>query len=197
MTVDLTEQNNLINKFKTELGMNITATYDIVLNIEIEGIKDEVVKYSPGLSIEVGNKTSKISGDNNVSDAISTNTKEFIAKNVNKNLVIILSIIAVISLLRIMYLTLFTREIATIKNTYKSEINDILRSYQDKMVMVNSRPQIDNEDLIEIENIEELIKLSEELFKPILCYENDDETETEFIIMSEDAVYKYITKKII
>ena len=177
--------------------MNVSAKYDIILNLEIEGIKDEAVKYSPGLSIEVGNKTSKITGDNNVSDAISTNTKEFIVKNVNKNLVIVLSVIATISILRILYLMFFTKEIAAIKNTYKSEINDIIRSYQDKMVMVNSKPQIDNENLIEIENIEELIKLSEELFKPILCYENDDETETEFIIMSEDAVYKYITKKII
>ena len=194
--VNLEEQNALINKFKQELDMQISSKYDIVLNIEIEGITQGKVKFSPSLSIEIGSKTTKISGENNVSETVSTSSDgSNMLNEVNMKELILYSIIAGVAFIRIIYLTFFTVELSVMKNSYKSEINYIMRSYQDKMVVVNSSPQIEGKNVIGIENIDELIKLSEELYKPILCYENEDETETDFIVISDDTVYIYVVKK--
>lgn len=194
--INLAEQNALINKFKQELDMQITSKYDVVLNIEIEGITQGKAKFSPSLSIEIGSKTTKITGDNNVVETLSTTSDNSnILNEVNTKQLVIYGLIAAVAFLRIIYLAFFTVELSVMKNSYKSEINYIMRSYQDKMVAVNSSPPIDGKNVIGIENVDELIKLSEELYKPILCYENDEETETDFIVISDDTVYIYVVKK--
>ena len=194
--VNLAEQNALINKFKQELDMQITSKYDVVLNVEIEGITQGKAKFSPSLSIEIGSKTTKITGDNNVQETLSTTSDNtHMLNEVNKKQLILFALVGIVAFIRIIYLAFFTVELSVMKNSYKSEINYIMRSYQDKMVVVNNSPQIDGKNVIGLDNVDELIKLSEELYKPILCYENEEETETDFVVISDDTVYIYVVKK--
>ena len=197
--VDIGPLNQLINDFKTSQDMTISSVYDIILNVEVEGVSKEKITYSKMISIEIGSKTTKIVGDNNVTEKITVDSSaitEPISVGRDKIVfIVILSIIICISIIRIIYLLFFTEELIVIKNEYKAMINEIIRSCQDKIVVVNNLPEYENKHIIEVDYIEELVKLSEELYKPILCYENDEETVTQFIVVSDETVYKFIIKK--
>jgi hypothetical protein len=176
--------------------MQISATYDIILNVEIEGVSKEKISYSPNISIEIGSKTTKITGANNRVDNMSVDSVEEVnLEGNNLKYVIVLGIIAALALIRVIYLLFFTDELVVIRNVYKAEINEIIRSCQDKIVVVNNLPEFENKHVIEVDYIEEIVKLSEELYKPILCYENDEETVTQFIVVSDETVYKFIISK--
>lgn len=194
--VDLQPYNELINNFKIQQDMQISSTYDVILNVEVEGASDEPINYSSGISIEVGSKTTKIVGENNKLETITVDTTEKIDLGENNTwIIVVLSVIAGIAIIRLFILIFFTEELAVIRNVYKAEVNEIIRSCQDKIVVVNNLPDFENKHDIKVDNIDELIKLSEELYKPILCYENDEETVTQFIVMSEETVYKIIINK--
>ena len=194
--IDLNPLNELINNFKVAQDIQITSVYDVVLDIEIEGVTNEAIHYSPKVSIEIGGKTTKITGENNRVEQITVDLdNELVLTESQKVYVVILSIIILIAIIRLIYLNFFTEEMLIIKNEYKASINEIIRNCQDKIVVVNNLPEYSNKHIIEIDDIEELIKLSEELYKPILCYENDEETSTQFIVTSDETVYKFIIYK--
>jgi len=164
---------------------------DITLNIEIEGLSNEKLKFNPKVSVELGNKTTKISGEKNAQNGSNNTGKEAKVSENNKIYAVVLVMVAIYAGFRILYLLFFTQEVLVIKNHYKGKINDIIRSYQDRIVLIKDMPQLSNKALINVDNIDEIAKLSEELYKPILCYENEQETETLFVIMSEDTAYVY------
>lgn len=194
--VDVQPLNQLINNFKLEQDMLISSTYDITLNIEIEGVSREKISYSPNISIEIGGKTTKINGENNRNDNMTVDSVEQVnLEGDNLKYVIVLGIISLLAIIRLIYILFFTDELVVIKNVYKAEVNEIIRSCQDKIVVVNNLPIFENKHVIEVDYIEEIVKLSEELYKPILCYENDDETVTQFIVVSDETVYKFIIYK--
>lgn len=194
--VNLAPLNELVNNFKAQQEMQISSKYDVVLKVEIEELTKEKVTYSPKVSIEIGGKTTKITGDSEMLDHVSTTSIESYS-NDEKNVYvsIVFGLIAVYAICKIGYLLFFTEELMVIKNKYKSEINEIIRNYQDKIVMVTDLPEIRDKTIITVFNIEEIAKLSEELYKPILCYEDEKETCTDFIVVSDDVVYKFKINK--
>ena len=189
--VDLEPLNKLIADFKATQDLQINSRYDITLNIEIEGLSNEKLKFNPKVSVELGNKTTKISGEKNAQNGSNNTGKEAKVSENNKIYAVVLVMVAIYAGFRILYLLFFTQEVLVIKNRYKGKINDIIRSYQDRIVLIKDMPQLSNKALINVDNIDEIAKLSEELYKPILCYENEQETETLFVIMSEDTAYVY------
>ena len=80
------------------------------------------------------------------------------------------------------------------KNTYKLELNKILRICQDKIVQVSSPLQIRGDELVEVKDFQEIIKLSEELAKPILCYISKQEEEALFAVITNGVLYRYVLK---
>ena len=194
--VNLKPLNDLINNFKQQLDMTISSRYDIVFDVQIDGVTKETINYAPSVSIEVGSKTTKIIGDNDRSDNMTVDSVEEIrVEGNNLKYIIILGVIILIALIRLIRIIFFTEELAVIKNVYKTEVNEIIRAFQDKIVVVNNIPKFEDRTTINVDNIEQLIKVSEELFKPVLCYENDDETITQFIVVSDETVYKFIIYK--
>ena len=193
--VDLEPFNKLIADFKASQDMQLNSRYDITMNIEITGLTNETLKYSPKISIELGNKTTKVTVDKKNANSSSANSKEVKVSKNSGLYAAILVIVAIYAGFRVIYLLFFTEEVLVIKNQYKGQVNDILRSYQDRIVLIKDMPQLTNKAIINLDNIDEIAKLSEELYKPILCYENDQETQTQFIIMSEDTAYVYKIKE--
>ena len=194
--IDLTPYNELINNFKLQQDMQISSTYDVILDVKVEGASLEPMEYSTRISIEIGSKTTKIIGETNKVETVSAETTEKIEiEEDNSGTIIVLCVIAGIAFIRLIVLVFFTEELSVVKNVYKAQVNEILRSCQEKIVIVNNLPDFENKHSIILDDIDELIKLSEELYKPILCYENDEETCTQFIVMSDETVYKFIINK--
>lgn len=196
ITLDLKELNELIKEFEQEMGMNLDAIYVVVLQVETKTtIQEQEVKntYSTGISIELANKTTRVEGEKNKED-IEYVSKEVDAQEEQNVFFVIMNIVIFIIGLYILYYVLKAKTTNRVKNEYRQELNKILRICQDKIVQTKSRPEIDMKNIVEVKDFAEIIKVSEELFKPILYWSNNEKEEAWFIVMSNQVSYRYILK---
>ena len=197
LNLDLKDKNELLNQFKQQMGMTIDAKYTITLKVDIKTNveqKDIQDNYTSAIQLDLAEKTTKITGDNDKEDSeyISKEYKVNGAKNV---IIIILDIILLgISIILIRYATR-SRTANRVKNEFRIELNRILKICQDKIVQVSTRPNDSAESVVLVKDFGEIIKLSEELFKPILYYYDTDKEEAWFSIMSGGITYRYILKR--
>lgn len=198
INLNLKKQNDLVKQFEQEMGMNLDAKYIIMLeiktNTDIEGEKVENVSIS-SINLDLAEKTTKIEGENNKED------KKYISKKIEEELqfnvvgIVISIILVVIAIIIIRYITKKTSSINHIRNEYRQELNRILRLCQDKIVQVSTQIDIKNERIIDVKDFGEIIKVSEELFKPILYWSAKDREEAWFSVVSNNITYRYILKK--
>ena len=85
--------------------------------------------------------------------------------------------------------------IVSVRNEFKYELNRLLRICQDKIVEVSTRPNDEKREIVFVKDFGEIVKISEELFKPILYYKKNEENEAWFTVVSEKTSYRYILKK--
>lgn len=197
LKLDLTEQNNLVKDFETEMEMSLDANFIVALIVETNTVVEgESIsnKYTKSVTINLAEKITKLTGDNNLEE------KEFISKeyetqdNINVPYLVVNVVILIISVF--LFKSVIKREpINIIKNEYRQELNRILRLCQDKIVQASINPIIDKENIIDVKDFSEIIKLSEELFKPILYWFSEENEEAEFSVISDNLVYRYILKK--
>ena len=194
--IDLKSKNEMLNDFKQKMGMNIDAKYIITLKVKVNtNIEENEVNsdYQSIVQINLAEKTTKISGENNKEES------KYISKEYNvsveKNIYIIIFdiILIVISIIILIYLRGF--KIANnITNEYRKELNKILKLCQDKIVQVNTNPN-ENDNIIDVKDFEEIVKVSEELFKPILYYFDNENQEAIFCVITGKITYRFILKR--
>lgn len=195
--VDLKEKNNLVKQFEQEMSMNIDAKYviklevSILTNVDGQEIKN---KYTSTINFDLAEKTTKVTGDNNKEEQKYI-SEQITEKVYYKTSPIILSIVLdIISIAILRYVCCRTRPMNKIKNEYRQELNRILRLCQDKIVQVSTQIDIRNEKIIDVKDFGEIIKVSEELFKPILYWSAKDKEEAWFYVVSNNVTYRYILK---
>ena len=196
--IDVKTYNSEVNEFKQTLGMDVDAKLIVKLIVKTTTTVDnkEVFNtYTSNVEIELGEKVTNITG-NLIDEQPGYIVKDTIEKTSgNKILVSIINIpLLLVSIYVMYYITFKTKSAHNIKNTYKLELNKILRACQDKIVSISKAPNINEETVVEVKEFGELIKLSEELFKPILYWPLQDKQEAWFCVMSNYAVYRYILK---
>lgn len=197
VNVDLKQKNKLLQEFKQQMGMSIDANYIIYLCIDLNtNVEDKEIniKYEPLLQIELANKTTKITGENYKEDSEYISKEYQLNKNMNKVRIVIYGTLIIIAICILKYLSKF-RTTNIVKNEFRQELNRILKICQDKIVQVSNKPVADEEDTVSVKDFGEIVKVSEELFKPILYYYDDKEEEAWFCVMASKIVYKYILKK--
>lgn len=196
--LNLKEQNDLVKDFEQKMGMTIDAKFvvslEITTNTKIEQ-EDVTNKYNPTISIDLGQKTTTIKGDNNKENTeyIATQVQEY--KKVNIIEVIFYSCMFIASIIMIIYIYTKTEKSNRIKNEFRQELNRILRLCQDKIVKVSNNIDINKTSIIDVKDFGEVMKLSEELFKPILYWYSNEKEEAWFYVMSNHVTYRYILKK--
>ena len=198
LKLDLRDENALVKQFEQELGMNIDAKYIVMLEIKTNtSVEGEKVsnKYVSSVNIDLAEKTTKINGENNKED------KKYISKQVEEQVkfnvmsIIIALALDVLAIIIIRYITNKTSSTNRIRNEYRQELNRILRLCQDKIVQVNTQYDMKNERIVDVKDFGEIIKVSEELFKPILYWSAKDREEAWFSVVSNHVTYRYILTK--
>lgn len=197
LNLNLKEQNNLVKKFEQEMGMNVEAKYIIKLEVKIStNIEEQDVKstHVSTISTDLAEKTTKISGENNKED------KKYISKQITEQIqyntfsIIISIVLDIIAIAILRYVFKKTKPMNRIRNEYRQELNRILRLCQDKIVQISTQIDIKNEKIIDVKDFGEIIKVSEELFKPILYWCAKDKDEAWFCVVSNHITYRYILK---
>lgn len=197
LKLNLSSQNDLVKQFEKQMGMTIDAKFILTLNVNtttiVEG-KSVTNKYTTPISIDLGKKTTSILGENDKEETQYI-SKEIEVTNNNQEIQIVISLIVLfLSVLIYKYILTKTQPINKIKNIYKYELNRILRLCQDKIVQVSTQPDVTATTIIDVKDFGEIIKVSEELFKPILYWASKDIDEAWFYVMSNSVTYRYILK---
>lgn len=196
LSLDLKDKNNLLKEFKQELGMSITAKYLITLKVNIQSnIEDKPIdiNYESTINISLADKTTKITSDNKKEE------KGFISKEYNVNssekvFIIVIDIIVIIIALAILKFVIKAKSTNRIKNEFRQELNRILKICQDKIVQINTKPHDLPENIVYVKDFGEIVKVSEELFKPILYYFDTENEEAWFSVITGNTTYRYILK---
>lgn len=195
--LDLKEQNQLVKDFETEMGMTLDAKYIVTLTVKtdtnVDGT-DANNEYKSSIEIDLGKKTTTISGENNLEQnrQISKQYEENGKINVFSLIVYIVMLIFSIYV----FVKIFNKQtINIVRNGYRQELNKILRICEEKIVQVSSDPVTGKENVIDVKDFGEMIKVSEELFKPILYWYCEEDEEAHFYVLSDDMTYRFVLEK--
>ena len=196
LNLDLKDKNNLLKEFEQELGMSISTKYTVILKVRMQTDIEEDqldVSYEPTIQIDLGEKTTKIIGENNKED------KQFISNEYQVNgarniVIIILDIIIIIISIGVLRYMVKAKATNRVKNEFRQELNRILKICQDKIVQISSKPHDLPENVVYVKDFGEIFKVSEELFKPILYYFDNEKQEAWFSVMTGGTTYRYILK---
>lgn len=196
--LDLKEKNDLVKDFEQKMGMTVDAKYIVVLEITTDTkIQEENVnnQYNSSISIDLGQKTTTIKGENNKENTeyITTQVKEEAKVNIVE--IIFYCCMFVLGIVIIVYINTKTEKANRIKNEFRQELNRILRLCQDKIVKVSNNVDISQTNIIDVKDFGEVIKLSEELFRPILYWYSNEKDEACFYVMSNHVTYRYVLRK--
>lgn len=196
MPIDVNKYNSEINNFEKTLGMSITANFNVKLKVNIDGkIEDTVINdnYVSDIQIELGEQTTQITGK--LQDETGDTLYNISTSHKNNRVLIILNITAIIiSCIWLKYILTKTTNMNTVRNNYRLELNRILKSCEDKIVKLSQAVDLEGKEIIEVNDFGELIKLSEELFKPILYWYSNETEEAEFFVITNNVIYRYILK---
>lgn len=194
---DLQEKNKLVTDFEQEMNMTLDTTYTLIFEVEAKTeIDGQTVdnKYSSSVLMDLGEKTTEINGENNKEEtSYLTKDKEEIQEVNLYELGI--SVVLIGLLLSILYyIHKNTVIINKIKNDYRGELNKMLRLCQDKIVKISDKVDIKQDTVVDVKDFVEIIKVSDELFKPILYWVSKDKDEAWFSVISGDITYRYVFK---
>lgn len=108
---------------------------------------------------------------------------------------VVLGVIDVIALGVLIYYVLSTRD----KHIdYRSHVDKIIKNYRSYIQQSSNCFDMNGYQILNLANINELLDIHDTLQKPIICYENDDKTETLFFIVTEPKIiylYKITVKE--
>ena len=197
INLDLKEQNQLVKDFETEMGMTLDVKYIVTLTVKtdtnVDGT-DANNEYKSSIEIDLGKKTTTISGENNLEEnkQISKQYEENGKINVFALVVYIIMLIFSIYV----FVRVFNKQtINIVRNGYRQELNKILRICEEKIVQVSSDPALEKESILDVKEFGEIIKVSEELFKPILYWYNEVNEEAYFYVLCDEMIYRYVLKR--
>ena len=197
LNLDLKDKNELLNEFKQQQGMTIDAKYTLSLkikvltNVEEKEIEDEFI---PVIDIDLAEKTTKVSGENDIERTEYVSKEYKVTEQQSITIMVIDIMIAIVAVILLIYV-FKSKTVHKLKNEYKYELNRILKLCKDKIVEVSTKPNDEEQEVIFVKNFGEIIKISEELFKPILYYNEKENEEAWFSVVTGKTSYRYILKK--
>ena len=188
-----------IKGFQEELGMNVDVKYMVFMGINSDTVvlgKDVANIYSPDIVFDIGNKTTTISTttENSERPQVVTKTVEQnqTISNVKKS---VATVTAIISSVLILFILIKTTNKNSVRNEYKIEFNKILKGCEEKLVESKTKIDIEGNNVVDVNDFTEVLKVSEELFKPILYWSNENTEETWFCVLGDNTVYRFILKR--
>lgn len=197
--LNIKDKIQMIKNFQQEVGMQVDTTYTVVLEVmsKTNIMGQEVLNvYSPNLVFEIGPKTTKLKTTTEESSKPQIITKKSqMVDQLSEVKRTVATIVLIIAIILILVLKIKTVDNNVIKNEYKIELNRILKECEEKIVEVNDKIDTDRQNLIDVIDFNEVIKLSEELSKPILYWNNENLEESWFCVIGDKILYRYILKR--
>lgn len=198
INLDISKYNDKIKNFEKDTNIDLNAIYKLKFVAKPKAIynnEESIHELISETKIEVGAKTTTIVGDFELKNDGNILSRKYVTKDIKTYVVVINIIFAITSFALFVYVFVGTKPARVLRNEYRRELNKILKLCQDKIVQVNTRFDTKGAKVIEVKDFSEIIKLSEELFKPILYYNLKEAEESWFYVISNTEIYKFILKR--
>lgn len=164
----------------------------VLMNINLKAVTDKGVitkRLSPSLVIPINSNYFQITKN------LGTNKPEAIQKvekgqlPVNKNTVRIFSVLLSIFILALLYVILFVKSVED-GTPKEKELRRIFKDYGDRMVTLSNSINLDRDYCYKVRTMEDLVKVSDELIKPIMYkYSSDVNSIGLFYVCDDKSTY--------
>jgi len=187
------EEYNEFAKAVTEASkVNSSVNLNLVMKINIEGSTDKGVieeTISPSMNIPLNTSMFQISGNMNIDKPGSIEETKQVQLPIDKNQAIIYGVIIGILTLALILIIFFIK-IAPKKDPYEILLNKIFKKHGDRLVALNNELQINNENTRHVISIDDLVRIADEMGKPILYrYSQDYKDINKFYVADEEQIY--------
>lgn len=193
--LNLREYNTFVKEIKEVTKINCETVLILSMNINLSGTTDRGTfedSISPNLIIPLDATMFEITRNNIIDEPGAIEEIIRVRLPVNRNLIIGYGITLSILVISILFLIFFTEQKPNI-DPLKKEINKIFNKHGDRLVSLSSDVLI--KDSINVKSIEDLVKISDEIGKPILYRYNEDYKEiNKFYILSDNEVFVFDLK---
>ena len=131
INIDLDSYNNEIVNFEKEFGMSLNSTLLIQMEVSMISKIGQIEfnnDYFTNIQIGLGQKTTQVQGD--LRENESNTIREDYTQIKNRNIIVIVLyiVILVLAVLGLRYVVINTKGINILRNSYKIELNRILKS---------------------------------------------------------------------
>lgn len=193
--LNLNEYIAFAKEIKEATKINSQTSLTLSMNVNIKGVTDKGAFEElivPNLVIPLDVMMFEISGDNIIDKPGAIEETIQVQQAVNNNLIIIYGIILFILVIALIILIFFTT-IAPKKDPLEKEINRIFKKHGDRLVALNS--DIDVKKATIVRSIEDLVKISDDIEKPILYrYRADYKGISKFYVIHDDNNFVFDLK---
>lgn len=197
--VNYQDFNNIINNFKKDHMLAVSADLKIKLLVEVDGVyvpfeKKFESNSNNSLSIPLSEQTINIKMDYKDINNNSIVTSQKVSKFNNPIYFAIGSILTIIALVALVLEGLKIYKETKKQSKYIKELRKILHDYADIIIEVNEPPVLPKEKVSQVINFNELVNAQIEVKSPIIFAETKENEEGLFVVNAGDYCYYYILK---
>ena len=142
INIDLDSYNNEIVNFEKEFGMSLNSTLLIQMEVSMISKIGQIEfnnDYFTNIQIGLGQKTTQVQGDLRENESNTIREEYTQIKNRNIIVIVLYIVILVLAVLGLRYVVINTKSINILRNSYKIELNRILKSCNEKIVKLSKK----------------------------------------------------------
>lgn len=190
--LNLEPYNEFVKEIKEASKISSQTMLTLVMNITVEGTTDKgpiEETISPSLIIPLDTAMFEIGGNTTIDKPGVIEETTQVQIPVNPKTVLLYGIIIGLLTLALIFVIFFIK-IAPSKDPYEKLLKKVFKNHGDRLVALNSELLINNSNTISVKSIEDLVKIADEIGKPILYkYSQDYKEINKFYISHEEQVY--------
>lgn len=193
--LNLNEYNTFVTEIKEASKLTVQSVLTLKMDVEVKGTTEKGTfeeMVSPNLTIPLNVSMFEISGNSNVDNPGSIDETIMVQLPVDKKQVILYGVILGILCVLAIFMLVFTKGITAI-DPLEKELKKIIKKHGDRLVALIY--DIDVTSNRSVRSFEDLVRISDEMGKPILYKYNENFREIEkFYVTNEDEIYMFDLK---
>ena len=188
--VDFNRYNQLVEDFSKDYALMLDSTLDIELHVVLKNKENKQYNKTKTITatIPMNKQSFSITKDYNKEKLENVNIK---TQSFNVVYFIFSILILIFDFIFIKRIIDYLKNNVLNRSKYRKELDKILKTYDQIIVISKNPPDIASAKKVEVENFEELLDAQEELNNPIIFYEDITLHKGVFVIMGDDIAWIY------
>jgi len=190
--IKLGEYKDFAQKVSETSKVNTSVKLTVQMNVNIRAVFDNKPveeKISPAIEIPLNTNYFTIAKINTGNQTGKIEETRKIQLPIDNNVVILCIFVIVVLVISLLYLIFFTTE-PTIEDLYLKKFNKVFKNYGSRLVALNNETVATNQQYCKVRSIDDLVRVADELGKPLLYEYNPNPFDiTTFYVFDDAWVY--------